>query len=260
MIEDSANNLLYIFKGNGATGTNGVLTGFTLIDHDCSFQRPTAPAPSTSATSTATATPISSSMARPATPLRSTTVTAPATSRLPSTLRPRTGPLHAAAGYEPRRHSGHGGRRRQGRHRDLSRHRHDRQSLQRDRVLAARPGLASTASPATAATSPPSTPDTLNILTTTPIGLSVLEGNGSLSYALKGIYNIGPGRSSFALADFYGTGALISPSTRPKASPSSPPDANGDGGFQTSNAYAALAPALGSVVGKFSNAANNPNG
>ena len=28
MIEDSANNLLYVFAGNGATGTSGTLNGF----------------------------------------------------------------------------------------------------------------------------------------------------------------------------------------------------------------------------------------
>jgi hypothetical protein len=58
MIEDSANNLLYIFQGNGSPGSGGVLSGFTLI-HTIAFPRPTAPVPSTLATSTTTATPTS---------------------------------------------------------------------------------------------------------------------------------------------------------------------------------------------------------
>ena len=103
-------------------------------------------------------------------------------------------------------------------------------------------------------------PASLNILSTTPIGLSVLEGNGSLSYALKGIYNIGPGRSSFALADFYGSGTLDLAVDSPEGVATFLPDVSPDGGFQASNAYAALAPALGSVVGKFRNAATNPSG
>ena len=82
----------------------------------------------------------------------------------------------------------------------------------------------------------------------------MLEGNGSLSYALKGIYNIGPGRTSFALADFYGTGHLDLAVDSAEGVATFLPDTNGDGGFQTSNAYSALAPALGSVVGKFRNA------
>ena len=104
-------------------------------------------------------------------------------------------------------------------------------------------------------------PTTLNILTTTPIGLSVLQPqSGTLAYALKGIYNIGPGRSSYALADFYGTGRLDLAVDSAEGVAIFLADPNGDGGFQTSNAYAALAPALGSVVGKFRNAAHNPNG
>jgi hypothetical protein len=103
-------------------------------------------------------------------------------------------------------------------------------------------------------------PATLNILTTTPIGLSVLEGSGSLSYALKAIYNIGPGRSSFALADFYGTPNLDLAVDSAEGVAIFRADANGDGGFQTSNAYSAMSPALGAVVGKFRNAASNPNG
>ena len=52
-------------------------------------------------------------------------------------------------------------------------------------------------------------PQTLDILTTTPIGLSLLPPRTALSPApFQNIYNIGPGRSSFELADFYTTGSL----------------------------------------------------
>ena len=51
-------------------------------------------------------------------------------------------------------------------------------------------------------------PNTLDILTATPIGLSLLRNQGGLSYALHSIYNIGPGRTSFALAAFLGTNNL----------------------------------------------------
>ncbi len=90
-------------------------------------------------------------------------------------------------------------------------------------------------------------PKTLNILTTTPIGLSVLTPQtGTLNYTLKGIYNIGPGRSSFALASF-GSGDLAVDSAEGVAFI----QGNGDGGFQTSLAYSALAPALGATMGQF---------
>jgi len=100
----------------------------------------------------------------------------------------------------------------------------------------------------------------LDILTTTPIGLSVLVGQGNLSYTLRGIYNIGPGRSSYALASFYTSPPF------PDFAVDSPEgvaivqgDGNGDGGFMTSSAYSTLAPALGAVEGQFRSVAN-PNG
>ncbi|MDR3437744.1 VCBS repeat-containing protein, partial [Telmatospirillum sp.] len=103
-------------------------------------------------------------------------------------------------------------------------------------------------------------PNTLDIFTTTPIGLSVLQPqSGTLTYALKAIYNIGPGRSSFALADFYNSGHLDLAVDSAEGVVIFRADANNDGGFQTSNAYAALQPALGSVIGKFRNV-GNPNG
>ncbi|HEY4382331.1 MAG TPA: VCBS repeat-containing protein, partial [Acidobacteriaceae bacterium] len=97
-----------------------------------------------------------------------------------------------------------------------------------------------------------------DILVTMPIGLSVLQGNGTLSYALKTIYNIGPGRASYALADFFGTNNLDFAVDSPEGIAIIP--GNPDGTFQSSNAYASLSPALGAVVGKFRNAANNPAG
>ena len=98
-----------------------------------------------------------------------------------------------------------------------------------------------------------------DILTTTPIGLSVLQGQdpntngGKLNYTLKGIYNIGPGRSSYALASF-GSGDLAVDSAEGVAFIQG--DTNGDGGFQTSNAYSALAPALGATMGQFTSSGN----
>jgi hypothetical protein len=104
-------------------------------------------------------------------------------------------------------------------------------------------------------------PNTLDILTTTPIGLSVLQPlTGGLFYQLKAIYNIGPGRTSFALADLYDTGLLDLAVDSAEGVAIFRADTNRDGGFQASNAYAALAPALGSVVGRFRNTASNPNG
>src|SRR6266851_1006825 len=42
--------------------------------------------------------------------------------------------------------------------------------------------------------------------TATPVGLSVLQEQSDLSLSLQGIYNAGPGRGSFAVADFNGDG------------------------------------------------------
>jgi Bacterial Ig-like domain (group 3)/FG-GAP-like repeat len=101
-------------------------------------------------------------------------------------------------------------------------------------------------------------PNTLDILTTTPIGLSLLRDQGSRSYGLKTIYNIGPGRSSFALAGFLNTNNLdlaVDSAEGVAIIPGNP-----DGTFQASNGYAALAPGLGATVGQFRNPANNPMG
>jgi hypothetical protein len=105
-------------------------------------------------------------------------------------------------------------------------------------------------------------PTSLDILTTTPIGLSVLQAPpNTLNYALQGIYNIGPGRSSFALGQFRSNGGV------PVLAVDSPEgvaivlgDLNGDGGFQTSKAYSALAPALGATIARFRSIAIDPTG
>ena len=100
-------------------------------------------------------------------------------------------------------------------------------------------------------------PTTLDILTTTPIGLSVLVngGPGSLNYTLKNIYNIGPGRSSFALADFLSGNLDLAVDSAEGVIFAL---GDGIGGFQTSLAYPALAPALGATVGQF-RTIGNPN-
>ncbi len=101
--------------------------------------------------------------------------------------------------------------------------------------------------------------NTLNILTATPIGLSVLTAPvGTLNYALKGIYNIGPGRSSYALADLRGNGF---PNDLAVNSPEGVAIALGDGngGYLTSLAYSALAPVLSTTVNLFRNGLSNPH-
>jgi len=98
-------------------------------------------------------------------------------------------------------------------------------------------------------------PNTLNILTSTPIGLSVLQDLGSLNYTLKGIYNIGSGHSSFALADFRSVGTLDL--AVDSAEGVAIAQGDGNGGFKTNLAYSALAPALGATAGQF-RTTNNP--
>src|SRR5260370_5802462 len=44
--------------------------------------------------------------------------------------------------------------------------------------------------------------------TATPAGMSVLSEQSDLSVTLEGIYNAGPGRGSFDVAEFNGDGAL----------------------------------------------------
>ena len=93
----------------------------------------------------------------------------------------------------------------------------------------------------------------LSILTTTPIGLSVLQpsGAGIQNYKLAAIYNIGPGRSAFSLADYNGDGindlAVDSPEGIAIVLGSAA------GGFQTSLAYPAGQPALNATLADLNN-------
>ncbi len=97
-------------------------------------------------------------------------------------------------------------------------------------------------------------PNTLDILTTTPVGLSLARNSLSgLVFAVNTIYNIGPGRSSFALANIFGSGNLDL--AVDSAEGIAVIAGNADGTFQASKAFAALAPALGAVAGKFRNSA-----
>ncbi len=90
-----------------------------------------------------------------------------------------------------------------------------------------------------------------DILTSTPIGISVLLGAGAMTYQPAAIYNAGPGMHSFALADFNGDG-------NPDLATDSPEGiailyGNPDGTFQTSRAFAAGAPATSGIVSVLTN-------
>jgi hypothetical protein len=88
-----------------------------------------------------------------------------------------------------------------------------------------------------------------NFYTATPAGISVLTGNGNLTYTLQGIYNAGPGRTSYALADFNGDGypdlALDSPEGIAILF------GNPDGTLQSSQAFVAGQPAMSGTLGAF---------
>ena len=85
--------------------------------------------------------------------------------------------------------------------------------------------------------------------TATPIGISALLGQNNAYFGLQGIYNAGPGRTSYAVADFNGDG-------NPDLAVDSPEGiailyGNADGSLQTSLAYAAGQPALAVATGVF---------
>lgn len=88
----------------------------------------------------------------------------------------------------------------------------------------------------------------LDALAVTPVGMSVLLGQGA-SFKLKGIYNAGPGRGSFAVADFNGDGNLDVAVDSPEGVAIL--YGNSDGSFQTSQAFAAGRPATSGAVGMF---------
>ncbi len=93
-----------------------------------------------------------------------------------------------------------------------------------------------------------------NFYTTTPIGMSVLLGQSDLSFTLGGIYNAGPGRTSFAVADFNGDGV-------PDVAVDSPEGiailfGSAAAGLASSRAFAAGKPALSGDLGEFSGSGN----
>jgi Bacterial Ig-like domain (group 3)/FG-GAP-like repeat/FG-GAP repeat len=93
-----------------------------------------------------------------------------------------------------------------------------------------------------------------NFYTTTPAGMSVLVEQGNLSLSLQGIYNAGPGRTSFAVADFNGDGV-------PDVAVDSPEGiaillGSKDGSLASSRAFAAGKPALNGALGDFSGSGN----
>lgn len=93
-----------------------------------------------------------------------------------------------------------------------------------------------------------------NFYTTTPAGMSVLVEQGDLSLSLQGIYNAGPGRTSFAVADFNGDGV-------PDVAVDSPEGiailfGSAEGGLGNSRAFAAGKPALSGMLGDFSGSGN----
>jgi Bacterial Ig-like domain (group 3)/FG-GAP-like repeat/FG-GAP repeat len=90
--------------------------------------------------------------------------------------------------------------------------------------------------------------------TATPAGMSVLLEQSDLSLSLQGIYNAGPGRTSFAVADFNGDGV-------PDVAVDSPEGVaillgSAGGTLGNSRAFAAGMPALSGALGEFSGSGN----
>jgi hypothetical protein len=93
-----------------------------------------------------------------------------------------------------------------------------------------------------------------NFYTATPAGMSVLLEQSDLSLTLEGIYNAGPGRGSFAVADFNGDGV-------PDVAVDSPEGVailfgSAGGGLGSSRSFAAGKPALSGALGDFSGLGN----
>jgi hypothetical protein len=88
------------------------------------------------------------------------------------------------------------------------------------------------------------------VYTATPAGMSVLLGKSDLSLTLGGIYNAGPGRTSFATGDFNGDGVLDVAVDSPEGIAILLGDASGSLG--SSRAFAAGKPALSGALGEFS--------
>ena len=80
-----------------------------------------------------------------------------------------------------------------------------------------------------------------HLYTATPAGLSHLLDDGQLNYTLGAIYNVGPGRSSFAVADYNGDGNLDLAIDSPEGVAIL--FANANGSLQTSRSFSAGKPA-----------------
>jgi hypothetical protein len=93
-----------------------------------------------------------------------------------------------------------------------------------------------------------------NFYTATPAGVSVLVGQSDFSLTLKGIYNAGPGRTSFAAADFNGDGVLDLAVDSPEGIAVLLGSA--DGGLGSSRSFSAGQPALSGALGEFSGSGN----
>jgi Bacterial Ig-like domain (group 3)/FG-GAP-like repeat/FG-GAP repeat len=93
-----------------------------------------------------------------------------------------------------------------------------------------------------------------NFYTATPTGLSVLSEQSDLSLILEGMYNAGPGRGSFAVADFNGDGVLDVAVDSPEGVAILFGSASG--GLGSSRAFAAGKPALSVILGNFSGSGN----
>jgi hypothetical protein len=92
------------------------------------------------------------------------------------------------------------------------------------------------------------------LYTRTAAGVSLLEVQPDLSLRLRGIYNAGPGQSSYVLADFNNDGI-------PDLAVDSPEGiailfCNPDGSPQTSRSYSTGRPALSAAVGVFTTSGN----
>jgi hypothetical protein len=93
-----------------------------------------------------------------------------------------------------------------------------------------------------------------NFYTTTPAGMSVLVEQGNLSLTLQGIYNAGPGRTSYAVADFNGDGVADVAVDSPEGVAIL--FGSADGCLGNSRAFAAGKPALNGALGNFSGSGN----
>jgi hypothetical protein len=93
-----------------------------------------------------------------------------------------------------------------------------------------------------------------NFYTTTPAGMSVLLEQSDLNLSLQGIYNAGPGRMSFAVADFNGDGVADVAVDSPEGVAIL--FGSADGSLGNSRAFAAGKPALSGALGDFSGSGN----